>query len=91
MQHFTFIKLPQEREVVAGTRTDLKQHGWTAPDAVFTSVDELFASLQGFREQEWIITCVSDLPVLKQRWESKWETEPPALDASLSVKRFRSS
>ncbi|WP_022795205.1 hypothetical protein [Marinococcus halotolerans] len=72
MPYTAFIQRPQEWEVATGTLLDLQQQGWTSFDAIFATIEELFTSLQVFREQEWIITCISDLPELQERWQEKW-------------------
>ncbi|WP_022794700.1 hypothetical protein [Marinococcus halotolerans] len=87
MPYVAYIQYPREREVIVGTLTDLKNQGRKSFDATFITIDELYTSLQEFREQEWIITCISELPELKERWHDKWTRSSPSLVTASSTSR----
>ncbi|WP_298785682.1 hypothetical protein [uncultured Marinococcus sp.] len=58
-------------EVFVGTEEEIKEKFPARKKHIFNSEEELLKGIREFRENERIISVVSDLPVLNEHWKDK--------------------
>lgn len=88
MTLLTFTKAADENEVFVGTVEDVIAHGLNAGAQTFTTEQDLFVALQPIREQEKIVTCLSDLQEFKTLWQQKWmQTAQTVLTTKTATER----
>lgn len=71
IDHFAYVLQRPKNQVYIGTAADIRSRFGSQEPVYFCSEDELLNSLNSFRNEELIITTVSDLPILKQKWDEK--------------------
>lgn len=81
MTLLTFTYAADDNEVFIGTVEDIIAHGLQPGSQTFHTEEDLFVALQPVREQEKIVTCVSDLDVLQTMWAQKWDQAEPTVAA----------
>ncbi|MFC3524670.1 hypothetical protein ACFOLK_08735 [Marinococcus halophilus] len=71
ISQFSYVIDEQGNEVFVGTEKDIKEMFPDREKHIFNTEEELLGGIRNFRENERIISVVSDLPVLNEHWKDK--------------------
>ncbi|OZT80228.1 hypothetical protein CHL76_08975 [Marinococcus halophilus] len=71
IDHFAYVLQRPKNQVYIGTAADIRSRFGSQEPVYFCSEDELLNSLNSFRNEELIITTVSDLPIFNKNGTRK--------------------
>ncbi len=71
ISQFSYVIDEEGNEVFVGTEEEIKEKFPARKKHIFNSEEELLKGIREFRENERIISVVSDLPVLNEHWKDK--------------------
>ena len=79
MSNFAYIKRGKTNEILIGAYKEIVNAYYGEEIYSFETEEELFHSIQTYRQKEYIITRLSELPIIDMMWKkegsARYETE----------------